>query len=213
MMKRQLTHSLLCLCALLFAVSAQAQTPMTDVDEFNRRLAAEAQTLQSIESDFIQQKYLDVFDEKITSGGKFYYRKENQICMAYNRPLDYLIVINNGKLKIVSDGRKSIVNLNSNKLMNQMQGMLTACMVGDLSKLSADYRLAYFEDDSYYLVEITPVNKTVQAYIHQMAIYLDKKDMSVHRLRLNETATNYTEYEFLNKQFNTLVDETIFAVR
>ena len=46
-----------------------------------------------------------------------------------------------------------------------------------------------------------------RAYINQIQIYLDKKDMSVHKLRLSETATNYTEYEFSNKKFNSLKDE------
>ena len=35
--------------------------------------------------------------------------------MEYFRPMDYLIVINGSKLKIVSDGKKSIMNLSSNK--------------------------------------------------------------------------------------------------
>jgi len=197
-----------------FAITGYAQMrPMGNTDEFNKKLAAEAQNLQSIESEFIQQKYLDVFDEKVASKGKFYYKKENKICMEYSQPLNYLIVINNAKLKIVSDGKKSIMNLSSNKMMDQMQDMLTACMVGDLSKLSSSYQLSYFEDSKYYLVKIRPTSPAIQAYIHEMEIYLDKKDMSVYRLRLSETATNYTEYEFRNKKFNTLTDEKVFSVR
>lgn len=105
------------------------------------------------------------------------------------------------------------MNLTSNKMMNQMQDMLTACMIGDLSKLSTDYELNYFEDQKNYLVKIKPVNTAVQAYIAGMDIYLDKKDMSVYKLRLSETATNYTEYIFRNKKFNSLTDEKIFSVR
>nr|WP_239059593.1 outer membrane lipoprotein carrier protein LolA [Bacteroides sp. 224] len=183
------------------------------MEAFNKRLSTEAKTLTAIESDFTQQKYLDVFDEKITSKGKFYYRKENKICMSYNQPLNYLIVINNAKLKIVSDGKKSIMNLSSNKMMTQMQDMLTACMVGDLSKLTGNYELTYFEDAQYYRIKIKPTNKTIQAYIKEIDIQLDKKDMSVHKLRLLETETNYTEYEFYNKRFNALTDETVFSVR
>ena len=36
---------------------------------------------------------------------------------------------------------------------------------------------------------------------------------AVHKLRLSETATNYTEYEFSNKKFNSLKDETKFTIR
>ena len=62
-------------------------------------------------------------------------------------------------------------------MMNQMQDMLTACMIGDLSKMSSDYKLEYFENDSYYIVKIKPVNKAIQAYISEIEIYLDKKDI------------------------------------
>ena len=84
---------------------------------------------------------------------------------------------------------------------------------GDLSNMSPGYVLEYFEDAHYYLIQIKPVSKAVQAYINQIQIYLDKKDMSVHKLRLSETATNYTEYEFSNKKFNSLKDETKFTIR
>ena len=71
---------------------------MAQKTEFESRLAKEAQTVESIESDFTQVKYLDVFDEKVTSKGKFYYQKTHKICMEYFRPMDYLIVINGSKL-------------------------------------------------------------------------------------------------------------------
>lgn len=195
------------------SLHAQQMKPLSNRQEFEKRLSDEAQTVQSIESEFIQVKYLDVFDEKVTSKGKFYYRKSNKICMEYARPMDYLIVINGPKLKIVSDGKKSIMNLSSNKMMNQMQDMLTACMIGDLSKMTANYQLEYLEDAHYYLVKIKPVSKAVRAYIAGIEIYLDKKDMSVHKLKLSETDTNYTEYEFYNKKFNSLKDETKFSIR
>ena len=133
--------------------------------------------------------------------------------MEYAQPVNYLIVINDSRLKIVSDGKKSVMSLTANKMMNQMQDMLTACMIGDLSRISSDYKLEYFENDSYYIVKIKPVNKAIQAYISEIEIHLDKKDMSVYKLRLSETATNYTEYEFYNKRFNALKDETKFSIR
>ncbi len=203
---------LLLLIVPLYPVIAQLR-PLADSKEFNARLAKEAADLQSIESDFTQQKYLDVFDETITSKGKFSYKKENMIRMDYSKPLDYLIIINGSRLKIVSDGKTSTMNLSANKMMNQMQDMLTACMVGDLSRLSSDYELSYFEDNKVYLVKINPVNKNIQMYISGMEIHINKEDMSVDKLRLSETETNYTEYLFTNKKFNSLTDEKIFEIR
>lgn len=204
---------LLLLSCTVLPMQAQQMKKLTDLKGFEARLLQEAKKIESIESSFTQIKYLDVFDEKITSKGMFYYRKSNKICMDYAQPMNYLIVINNNKLKIVSDGKKSITDLSANKMMNQMQDMLTACMVGDLSQMSSDYVREYFEDARYYLVTIKPTNKAVKAYIDNIRIYLDKKDMSVHKLRLSETAANYTEYEFSNKKFNSLKDDAKFTIR
>lgn len=204
---------LLLLSCTVLPIQAQQLKKLTDLKGFETRLMQEAKNIESIESSFTQVKYLDVFDEKITSKGMFYYRKSNKICMDYAQPMNYLIVINNNKLKIVSDGKKSITDLSSNKMMNQMQDMLTACMVGDLSQMSSDYAREYFEDARYYLVTIKPTNKAVKAYIDNIRIYLDKKDMSVHKLRLSETAANYTEYVFSNKKFNSLKDDAKFTIR
>lgn len=209
---KQIVLTLYVLALSFFPAVAQMR-PLTDSTEFNTRIAKEASALQSIESDFTQQKYLDVFDETITSKGKFSYKKENMIRMDYNKPLDYLIIINGSRLKIVSDGKTNIMNLSANKMMNQMQDMLTACMVGDLSRLSSDYELSYFEDTQTYLVKIKPVNKNIQMYILGIEIRINKEDMSVDKLRLSETETNYTEYLFTNKKFNSLTDEKIFEIR
>lgn len=96
---------LLMFCTVL-PMQAQQMKKLTDLKDFEARLLQEAKNIESIESNFTQIKYLDVFDEKITSKGKFYYKKSNKICMDYAQPMNYLIVINNNQLKIVSDGKK-----------------------------------------------------------------------------------------------------------
>lgn len=210
---KKLIVNIVLLFAFVGSLGAQQMRKMDNVQVFERKLLQEAKIVQSIESDFTQIKYLDVFDTKVTSKGKFYYKKVNMISMEYARPMNYSIVINAGKLKIISDGKKSVMNLTANKMMKEMQGMLTACMVGDLSQMSSNYRQEFFEDANYYLVKIKPISKIVQACVNNIQIYLDKKDMSVHKLRLSETATNYTEYTFYNKKFNSLKDETKFSIR
>ena len=189
---------------------------LTETDAMLRYSGGDARKLLNILELVVsaeERDDIEILDEKVTSKGKFYYQKSGKIRMEYAQPVNYLIVINDSRLKIVSDGKKSVMSLTANKMMNQMQDMLTACMIGDLSRISSDYKLEYFENDSYYIVKIKPVNKAIQAYISEIEIHLDKKDISVYKLRLSETATNYTEYEFYNKRFNALKDETKFSIR
>lgn len=206
---------LICLLlAVCLPLAAQERlTPLASVATFQERLKKEAATVASIESDFVQEKFLDVFSEKIISKGRFYFKKENKIRMDYTSPVDYQIVINGPKLKIVSEGKSNVVNLGSNQMMNEMRGMLSACMVGDLGSITSAYTLAYYETPSRYVVKIYPVSKSVQAYIHEIVISIDKHDMSVQTLRLAENAKDYTEYRFTNKKQNTLNSDEKFTIR
>lgn len=208
-------YCLLLLCTCLSPrLSAQEELkPLASVAAFQERLKQEASRVRSIESDFTQEKYLDIFSEKIISKGRFYYKQQNMIRMDYSSPLDYLIVINGQKLKTVSEGKSNVVNLGSNPMMNEMKGMLSACMIGDLNAIGPSYNLEYFETPTLYVVKIRPTAKNVKAYISEIVISLDKKDMAVTTLRLSENEKDYTEYRFTNKKYNTLTSDEKFTIR
>lgn len=200
---------LFCVCV----ASGQTMHRITDLTELKNRLTGTAQRLQSIECDFKQTKYMTVFKQKIVSKGKFYYLKHDKIRMDYTRPVNYKIVINGNRLMTVNNGSKSVTNIGSNKLMNQMQDMIAAGMTGDLTRLSSQYRTVFYENDAYYLARVIPLNANVRQYMQQIDIYLDKASMSVYELRLRENASNYTEYIFYNRRFNSLKNEGLFSVR
>ncbi|MDU1890198.1 MAG: outer membrane lipoprotein carrier protein LolA [Dysgonomonas sp.] len=184
---------------------------ITDIDAFKKKIEQTASSVKSIESDFTQIKHLDIFDDNITSKGKFYYKHSDKICLEYTTPSKYLIVINGEKLKIVSDGKKNVMSLNSNKVMKEMRSMLASCMSGNISQVSG-YQMEFFENAQQYLVKIKPTNKSVQEYISGFDIYFDKKDLSVSKLRISEAGNNYTDYLFTNKKYNSLNDEKKFSV-
>ena len=198
-MEKKMNKYIYTFLLVVFCLPLAAQKdliPLASVTAFQERLKKEAALLSSIESDFTQEKFLDVFNEKIVSKGRFYYKQENMIRMDYTSPIDYQIIINGQKLKIVSEGKSNVVNLGSNQMMNEMKGMLAACMIGDLT-----------------VVKIRPVSKSVQAYISEIIISIDKKDMSVQTLRLSENAKDYTEYHFTNRKYNTLASDEMFVIR
>ena len=206
-------HLLTFLIVTMTALAAAAQVSgIADMQKFESRLKETSDKLTSIESDFLQVKHLDMFDEDVTSKGKFYYLKDNKISLDYSQPLSYLIVINGSRLKIVADGKKSVMQLNTNKMMNEMQDMITACMVGDLNRMNDSYNLKYQEDNNQYIISITPRSKQVKDYVSAIEIRLSKADMSVDQLRMYENEADYTDYRFTNKRFNQLKDESRFAI-
>lgn len=210
---RNILTIILILIVTSLSINAQDFKSVKDLSQFETKLSEKSTIIKSIESPFIQEKYLDVFDEKIKSTGVFYYKEGNKVCLKYNKPVDYLIVINQSLLKVVSDGKTSITDLSKNKMMIQMQELIVASIIGDLSKLDREYDVLYLENKTHYFIKLLPKNKTVKSFIHQIDILLDKETMAVDRLKMSETETDYTEYHFYDKKFNTTIDEAIFKIR
>ena len=182
---------------------------MENVNSFVKKMEQTASSINSIESNLKQTKHINAFKQNLVSLGKFYY-KEDKISLHYTMPRPYLVVINNGKIKIESAGKKNIMDLKDNKEMQEMNNMLKVGMTGNLSNVSKDYLLEFFEDDQYYMVNVKPVNESAKKYM--LDIYFNKKDMSVDKMRMSENGGDYTEYQFLNKKLNTLKNDDLFKI-
>ncbi|MDR3339437.1 MAG: outer membrane lipoprotein carrier protein LolA [Candidatus Symbiothrix sp.] len=200
---------------LLLNLSAKAQTgfkPLASLDRFKADLQAESAALTGMESSFTQTKYIHLLAEKIVSTGMFYYRKPDKICLDYQKPVKYLIVINGDKIRVDSDGKTNTYDLGRNKMMSQINVLISACMTGDIDKLSSAYSLTVNENDRQYLVGVLP-SGSAKSYMKSIDIYLDKKDFSVQKLKITEPSDDYTEYEFTAKKKNPLIPDAKFSVK
>src|SRR5450755_3922296 len=108
---------------LLFIIacnSTQAQYPgytsVSDLPKFKEQFALASQKIQSIKSDFTQEKNLSMLSEKIISKGKFWFKKNNMVRMEYNNPFQYLVIINKNNVFIKDDQKENKISTGSNKL-------------------------------------------------------------------------------------------------
>lgn len=204
--------SVLCGLAWLNLWAQSDFKPLASPESFKQKLKDASVSLSTIESDFMQTKYMDLLSEKIVSKGKFYYKKTDKICLHYRQPVDYLIVLNGKKVKIAADGKTNVFDLGKNKMMGQMNVLISACMTGQLNELSGEYRLEFFENDRLYHIVLSPQG-SAKSYISRIDIYLGKQDFAVQRLRLTESSADYTEYVFSNTRQNTEISDEKFSIR
>lgn len=205
--------SILYALSLSFAIFGQEMQPITNVADFEKNLKESAEKIQSVESNFRQEKFMKVFSGKMVSTGMFYYRKPNKISLQYDKPMQYAVTINGDRLQTFTGGKKTTLNLGSNKMMAQMKGLIEASMIGNISALDREYNLQYFQSASEYFVRILPTSQAVKAYIKEIGITFDRKTMGVKRLRMTENNDDYTDYIFTNPQYNTLTSDEVFSIR
>lgn len=202
------------LALILLAQFGFAQNFKSVKDTAALRLKVEqmSKTVNSIESDFTQEKNLSLLSEKILSKGHFVFKKENLLRWEYNTPYKYLIVINKDKIWIKDEKKTAKYDMNSNKVFKEINDIMIACVQGNIFK-SGKFKVAYFENEKYYKLELTPLQKNMKESLKKINMYFDKSVTSVTKLDMVEPNDDYTTLEFINKKLNGAVADNIFTVK
>jgi len=194
-------------------VSGQTFKPISDVEALKTKLANENTKLQSITSDFVQEKHLTILSEDIVSKGKFYFKKDRQIRWEYTEPYNYLIIINGDQIHIRDDKKTSNYNAGSNKMFKEINDLITNLIQGNTLNEKKKFDLSFFEDNSFYLIRMIPKNKGMKEFLSQIEMYIEKKTFTVAKLLMIEPSEDYTLIKFENKHLNETIPNNTFTIR
>jgi outer membrane lipoprotein-sorting protein len=211
-MRKQLLFLLLIFIA---GISSRAQytgyKQLTDLTNFKEQFTTAAKKTNSIKSDFQQEKNLSMLSEKITSKGKFWFKKDNLVRMEYNQPFQYLMIINKNNV-FVKDGQKeNTISTKSNKLFQQINKITIDCVQGTMLT-NPDFKVRVFENAKAYLMELLPSAKGLKDYFRNINVIVDKKDYSVSRIEMQELSGDNTIINFTNKELNVTIPDALFAI-
>ena len=194
-------------------VSAQYQgyKPVNDIANFKKIFATESAKVMSITSDFTQDKTLMALTEKISSSGKFWFKRTNRVRIEYTKPFTYLMVMNGDKMLVRDNEKENKINVKSNKLFQQVNRIMIDCVQGTILD-SKDFTTKVFEDGKVYLLEMTPTSKALREFFQTILLTVEKSDYSVKSIEMNEPAGDKTVISFKNKKLNEQVADAVFAL-
>jgi len=190
----------------------QGFKPVADAAAFKQQFAKASQATQSIQCDFVQEKNLSMLSDKIVSKGKFWFRKENKVRMEYMQPSYYLLVMNGKDIKTKDGQKENRVSTKGNKLFEQINKITVDCVQGNVVN-NTDFNTRILENGQFYLLEMTPVNKSLAQYFKTIQLLVDKKDYSVSKIQMYEAGGDDTSISFLHKQLNVNIPDAVFAVK
>lgn len=198
---------------LIYTTSfAQSFKTMKDSKAFQEKLHTIAAKTNSLQSDFVQIKHLDVLSEDIESNGRLVYQAKNKLRWEYTSPLEYLIILKDGKVSIKDEGKVSSYDLSGNKTFQKINEMMIGSIQGDLLVNEADYNYEFKENSTNYLVVMYPKEKKVQEFMKSINIYFSKKDYSVEQVKMLEQSGDYTLMKFKNKKTNASISDKTFNI-
>jgi outer membrane lipoprotein-sorting protein len=207
---------ILVLFILIYGFTVKAQlagyTPVTDIAKFKDQFAAIAKKTETIKSDFTQEKNLSMLSEKIVSKGKFWFKKDNLLRMEYNKPFEYLMILNKDNMYIKDGQKESRVSTKSNKLFQQINKITVDCVQGTVFN-NPDFVTKVYENKGTYIVEMSPVGKALKEFFKTIDVVINKDDYEVSTIEMNENSGDNTIIHFTNRELNTPIPDAIFAVK
>ena len=207
-------RKLLFLVSILFSSTVFAQhagyTVVADTVTFKQQFAAASQKVNTIKSDFVQEKNLSMLSEKITSKGKFWFKKDNMVRMEYNQPFQYLMILNKNDIYIKDGQKENKISTKSNKLFQQINQIMVDCVKGTAFS-NKDFSVKVFQNNTGYLIEMSPINKTLKDLFKNINVTVDKKQFAVNSIEMLETSGDNTVITFVNKEINSSLPDALFT--
>ena len=211
-MRKIFILSVLLVTAHLVQAQYAGYNPIADPAKFKDQFAAASQKINSIKSDFVQEKNLSMLSEKITSKGKFNFKKSSMVRMEYTSPYQYLMIINKDKVYVKDGQKENKVSAKSNKIFQQINRIMIDCVQGTALS-NPDFKTRVFEGKSSYLVEMVPVTKGLKDMFKSITVAVDKKDFSVNTLDMLENSGDNTNIRFINKELNANLADALFDIK
>jgi outer membrane lipoprotein-sorting protein len=203
--------AVLMLCGILARAQYPGYAAVSDLSKFREAFSAASQKTTSIKSDFIQEKNLTMLSEKITSKGKFWFKKENLVRMEYSQPFQYLMIINKNNVFIKDGQKENKISTASNKLFQQINKITVDCVQGTTLN-NSDFNYRVFENDKTFLMELSPTAKNLKEYFKSINVTVDKKDYSVTKIDMRELSGDNTVINFINKELNVTISDALFVI-
>ncbi|MDR3250928.1 MAG: outer membrane lipoprotein carrier protein LolA [Tannerella sp.] len=161
--------------------------------------------------DFTQVKELSFMDEKATSEGKMYYKKENKIRWEYTKPYKYVFSTDGKDVSMTTGDRTNKTPVKSNRLFGEISKIMIGSVSGKGLVGSPDFDTQFLVGKDGYKLQLTPLKKEIKDIFSAINLFVDKSDSRVHTVELVEKSGDRTVISLKNIKINTTIDEELFS--
>jgi outer membrane lipoprotein-sorting protein len=166
---------------------------------------------RTISSDFIQEKEMSMVNEKITSKGKFFFKKEKKLRWEYTEPFNYLIIMCDDQISIRDESKTSQFNVQSNKVFAEINRVILGSIRGTLLNDEKNFSASYFDNGTAWVVKLMPLSAKLKESLSEIVLYFDRRDFSVNRIDMIEPGGDRTRILFSGKKINQPVSDELFV--
>ncbi|MDC9723559.1 MAG: outer membrane lipoprotein carrier protein LolA [Urechidicola sp.] len=207
---KQVISTFLLFLFVAIGFGQEVELSQQESEELRTNIKLQSESKNTIKSEFVQLKHLDFLSNDIESSGMLYYKSPNSIKWEYQKPFKYSATFLGDKLYINDAGKKSDLDLSSNKAFKSLNSLVVRSVKGDLFD-ATEFEITYFKTAQNYSVHFVPKDKKLHAFISEFVIGFSKTTFDVISVKMFENTEDYTLLIFKNQEFNNPISDAVFT--
>ena len=205
---------IICLLGLTLSLHARGQTKVTSDAQKNiiEKIDKSVSAWTSMQCEFTQTKSMKMLKKDMVSKGMMYYKQPNQLRWQYTSPYDYVFVLNNDKVRIMSAKTTKNISVQENKMFRQITGIILKCVTGDGLKNTSDFTVEVYQADKSYFAKLYPKKKELKQIYSVIELHFNPSLTMVSSIKMVEKTGDVTWVRLSNVKPNATVNEKLFDV-
>ena len=205
---KRITISLLFLFSLFFSV-AQAQG---DDAQIRQKIAVAAQTMTSMQCDFVQTKQLKMLNDKMVSEGRMYYSQKDKLRWEYVKPYQYTFIMNGDRVLLKNKERSDVIDVRQNKIFREIANIMLNSVVGNCLNDDRSFKTSITTAGGQWVATLLPQRKDMEQMFQKIILHFDQQQATVSRVELVEKNGDLTTIDLKNIRKNETIAPRTFAV-
>lgn len=188
----------------LGAVCLYADEAAVKMDAILTALQEKMSSVKTIQTDFIQEKNLALFKQKLILTGKIFIQKPGLLSWRVFTPLRYSLVISGSNIKQWDQDTNQVQSVSMAKTpsfqvaIEQMQNWFS----GTYKTMQGDYQINLIRQQPLEL-EFIPKEKSLPAnFIQRVTVLFQDDQQYIKKINILEKNGDSTTLEFINAQLN-----------
>jgi len=219
----QKTALLLILFLVMPAIDRYAETSgikthknlAPDLYEVLHRLEDNTSEIRTLKTEFVQEKELAVFKEKIILNGMIFLQKPELFAWHIIEPLSYSMVIKGDTLSQWDENTKKTqkISLSKNPAFQVAISQMKDWFSGKYTSMTEDYDIIILKRKPVSLKFIPRKNTTAGNVIDSVTVIFRDDERYIHQIYIKEKSSNSTLLTFVNTQLNTPLEAAAWEVQ
>lgn len=205
-MKRILYIILMCLTPVLAMAQNEGEQKII------QKVSKAAQSMTSMQCDFVQTKHMKLLNDNMVSYGKMYYQQNSKLRWEYTSPYTYTFILNDSKVLLKKGNRNDVINVNQNKMFKEIARMMMNSVVGKCLTDKKDFKISVAETSEQYVATLLPQKKDMKQMFSKVILYVNKRQLTIAKVEMQEKKGDNTVIELKNIQLNKNINASVFAI-